>query len=430
VTSTNTNPVKTYDRKCKDWLDTWIQWVAPLTEAPETFIVWTGLFTLASALRQRVWFPKKYLGKWDIAPNLYIFFVAPSGKRKTTAADQARELIDEITDITQGPDIPSKEFLFSTIVNSPDASMSINAGEWSEFIMKSGPDMYSFLTNAYDRKKRLSAGTQIRGIELAEKPVVNIVAAITPEGIVEYMPQQVIGGGFASRVIFVYEEDVRRRQMFYRKIILEYGGEAYFADLRQRLIDDLAHISKNLAGQYELENEELEDWFEHWYQATAGKVAPEHVKLTSYFERKPAHIIKVAMLLRAAQSDELTLTRKDFDDAMKIVEMTEKKMPLALKSVGKNPYTIDMDNILDFIRSKGTVKLSGILSQYYGRATPNILKELVNGLVDRDVVTMTLQGVDILYTYKPNTNGLKTVNPSQLSASQGHPQPETPSQDH
>lgn len=419
--------VPTYERKCKDWLQTWIEWVAPLTEAPETYITWTGLFVLSSALRQRVWFPKKYLGKWEIAPNLYILFVAPSGKRKTTAADQARELIDEIPDITQGPDIPSKEFLFSTLTKSPDFSMSVNAGEWGEFIAKSGPDMYSFLTNAYDRKKRLSAGTHVRGIELAEKPVINLIGATTPEWIADNMSQSVIGGGFASRVIWVFEEDVRQRQMFYRKIIRSYGPE-YFETLKQNLLTDLAHIANNIAGEYDLDSEETEDWFEDWYQSTAGKV--DDKKLTSYFERKPAHILKVAMLLHAAHSDERKITRKDLEEAMKILAFTEKKMPLALKSVGKNPYTADIDSITAYIKDKGPVKLTKILSNFYGTAEPAKLKELVMSTVDQDKTTMTLQGTDVILTYKPTTNGQVAINLTRVSASQDRPQPETPSLDH
>lgn len=416
-----------YERKCKDWLQTWIEWVAPLTEAPETYITWTGLFVLSSALRQRVWFPKKYLGKWEIAPNLYILFVAPSGKRKTTAADQARELIDEIPGITQGPDIPSKEFLFSTITKSPDFSMSVNAGEWGEFISKSGPDMYSFLTNAYDRKKRLSAGTHIRGVELAEKPVINIIGATTPEWIADNMTQSVIGGGFASRVIWVVEPDVARRQMFYRKIIAKYG-EGYFETLKQNLLTDLTHIANNIAGEFELDSEETEDWFEEWYQATAGKV--DDKKLTSYFERKPAHILKVAMLLHCAHSDNLTMTRTDIEQAKKILAFTEKNMPLALKSVGKNPYTADIDSIAEYIKNKGPVKQWQILSNFYGAAPPNVLKELLLSVVDQDKAVMTLQGTDIIYTHKFQANGRAVINLTHVSASPIHPQPETPSQDH
>ena len=66
----------------------------PRSEAKESFIFWTGLFTLASAIRRKVYIPKTVLGSWEVAPYLYIMFVAPAGKaRKTTTLSYSDDLL-------------------------------------------------------------------------------------------------------------------------------------------------------------------------------------------------------------------------------------------------------------------------------------------------------------------------------------------------
>jgi hypothetical protein len=191
--------VVTYQRKCKNWLQEFGKWTLCRSEAPESFIVWTALFTLASALRRHVYIPRSLMGSYDIYPNLYIMFVAPPGRaRKTTTTDYAETLIDDIDDITKSPELITKESLLSTLINAPDTAMCIRAPEFGEFMAKSGPDMYGFLTNMYDGKKKIQVSTLSRGHEFAEKPCINLLGATTPQWIAANMPESVIGGGFAT----------------------------------------------------------------------------------------------------------------------------------------------------------------------------------------------------------------------------------------
>ncbi|MBA2706032.1 MAG: DUF3987 domain-containing protein [Blastocatellia bacterium] len=372
-----------YERKCKNWLHSFGEWALPKSEAPESFVFWTGLFTLACAVRRQVYVPKENFGSWECAPNLYIMFIGQAGKvRKSTTVNYTEELIDMVSPpVPKAPEMITKESLLTAIVNSPDASMYMVAPEFGEFIVKSGPDMYSFLTNVYDGKRRISVSTLSRGVELADRPCCNLLGATTPEWVAANMPESVIGGGYASRVIFIHEKTVRRRKLYYRDL-----NHEQLELLRLDLVDDLSHIS-SLNGVFTIEPE-AEKFMEDWYQRTADTYSEADYKMHGFFERLPAHIHKVAMLIRLAYSDELTLTIPDFKEAISLLKMVEKGLPDTFQAIGKNPYTVDMNRIFAFVKEKGRVTKQEVNQRFYHAANPAMLAELVNGLADMGKITM------------------------------------------
>lgn len=381
-----------YQRKCQNWLIEFARWTMPRSEAPETFIFWTGLFSLSSAVRRHVQISKDWLGSWSVAPNLYILFIAPPGKaRKSTTAAYADDLIDSLPDITRAPDLITKESLLTQLVKSPDSAMSINAGEFGEFIVKSGPEMFSFLTNMYDGKKRITASTLSRGVEFAERPCVNLLGATTPEWVAENMPESVIGGGFASRVVFIFEERVRRRQMYYKGL-----DQEALQRIHDSLVADLNHIANNINGDFELDDEAV-TFMEGWYDVNA-EGDDSNYRLSGYYERRPAHIHKLAMLLHLAYSDDLILNINDFQNAVKQLKLIEQKLPTVFQNLGKNPFVVDMHRILDFIIEKGSVSRREVLREFMHAAEPFRLKDWIDGLVTTGYITQEPVGNDLILT--------------------------------
>lgn len=378
---------KPYVRQCENWLTEYGRWVLPRTESPTQFIFWSGLFALSSVVRRQVFVPKKYLGAWEAAPNLYIMFIGPAGKvRKTTTIDTAVELLEEVPAVTRSPDIPTRELLMNALAKSHDSSMSIVSGEWSEFVTKSGLEMYSFLTNAFDGRRKLSAGTITRGLEFAERPCVNLIAATTPEYVAESMPESVIGGGFASRVVFIPEERVRRRQLYYDEL-----NHEYLKDLKLKLIADLKHIAK-IKGEFTL-TDEAKAFMEGWYKRTADEGGVADYKMHGYYERRPAYVHKVAMLLHLAKSDSLVLEEEDFQQAIDLMKQIEVRLPKVFSAIGKNPYTVDMNRILAFLEERGNqVEKEEVFRKFYHAAQPTVLRDLIEGLCDIGRVVQVIVG--------------------------------------
>ena len=65
-------------RLLDNWLYRYLDWTLNRSEAQESMIIWSGLFTLASAVKRHVYFPKSLMGSYDIYPNLYVIFIGPS----------------------------------------------------------------------------------------------------------------------------------------------------------------------------------------------------------------------------------------------------------------------------------------------------------------------------------------------------------------
>ncbi len=349
---------------------------------------------MASVLKRRVRVPKKLLGGWEVSPTLYIVFVGPpGGPRKSTSANYSEDLLSEIPVVERVATSITKENLLKKLSEIDDSSLSIFSSEFAMFIQKSGFDMYDVLTHLFDANRDVSVETLGRGLDFAEKPCVNLLACTTPDWISNNMPEHVIGGGFASRVIFVFEEEVRRRQLYYNKLGLDYER---MKQMRLDLIDDLLHLAKDVAGDFEIESSETEEYMEAWYREVARKAGSigENYRMRGYMERKPAHVHKLAMLLHLAYSDELVLTKDDFDGAIAILDDLEQKMPRTFSNIGKNPYAVDMNRMLEWIARRREVTKRDLKANFYQSADPRKLEELIQGLIDMGKIKMYVDEED------------------------------------
>ncbi len=374
-------------RKCANWLLTFRDWTLPRSEAPETYIFWTGLFALSSVIKRHVVIAKEKLGSWEVYPNLYIVFVAPPGRaRKTTTLNYADDLLGAVPNINVAAQSMTQQVLMKRIADTGDCSISLRIGELGTFINPSGDVMIDFLTSLYDGRKSFGNDTLARNLELATNPCVNLIAATTPLWIANNLSETMVGGGFTSRVVHVFEDNVRRRQLFYEE--LDYK---YLDLLRSGLIEDLTHIATNINGEFAI-NEEAKPFIESWYRENAEKNVHDDYRMQGYYERKPGHVFKLAILLHLAYSDEREITLEDFNKAIVIIEQVEKKMPLVFQSVGKNPYTTEMDSILEFVQIKRRVSRKDLLSRFYHAAPPETLASLINGLIVMERIKITQDG--------------------------------------
>lgn len=336
--------------------------------------MYAGLFSIAAVLRRNVSVGKEWLGSWDCYPHVYFMFVGPPAEvRKTTTMKFSGVLLDMVPDLHPAPTILTQAVLMKRLMDAEDNSVYIFAKEFSDLVMKQAArEMYEFLTSIFDGDAKFESETISRGIEFANDPCINLFAATTPGWIADNMPEDVISGGFASRCIFVYEDAPRYKKLFFDDVVVP-------MDLAQQqldLVEDLIHISK-LKGKFKIEPDAkkfLEDW-------NRGMKIPQGTKIASYFARKPTHVIKLAMIIRVAYSDDLTLTIQDFKDALAILSATEERMIEVFGGVGKNPYTADMKSILKFVKDRGRVTKAEILIAFEASAEPLMLERLLVALL-------------------------------------------------
>lgn len=393
------------NRKCENWLATFRDWSLPRSEAPESYHLWAGLFTLASVFRRQLKIPKSILGGWEVSPTLFVIFVAPPGKaRKSTTAYYSEELLREIPIVERCATSITKEQLLKKLSDSKDSSLSIFSSEFAMFIQKSGFDMYDVLTHLFDANRDVSVETIGRTLDFAEKPCVNLLACTTPDWVANNMPETVIGGGFASRVIFVFEERSRRYKLIHDENEIDW---VEMDRMKKALVSDLLHFS-TLTGEFKLAPG-VGKWLDNedpkalgWYQKHMNGGTTTNYRLQGYHERKPAHMFKLAMLMHLSYSDELILTQPDIESALSILESLEVKLPKTFENIGRNPNAVDIMRILDFIRSKGEASMRDVLRQFYQVAEGWKLRDMIQGLVDMGEIKLYVDGSD------PNNNS-KTI---------------------
>src|SRR6478609_3940100 len=67
--------------------------------------------------------------------------------------------------------------------------------------------------------------------------------------------------------------------------------------------------------------------------------------------------------------------------SLKLLELTEKKLPETFKNIGKNEFVTDLERIQNFIAKKGSVTRKELLTEFKSVAEPEKLVSLIGGLI-------------------------------------------------
>lgn len=369
----------------------------PRSETPESMLEWCGLFTLAATVRRHVVIPSSYLGGWKCYPSLYVKFIAPQGVvKKSTSINFVETLLDEIPDLSKSPDGVTIADLLKRVQDADESSVYILSSEFSTLVLKAGLGIYDILTDLYDGKKKIDEGTISRGYIFADSPCLNFLGATTPRWVGANMTEDIIGGGYGSRIIAIHESEPRHRRLLYNKVIRELGPN-WVQKLQDDLIHDLLHIS-TIKGDFEI-SEIAQEFIEDWYASNAEAPKGTDSKMVGYYQRRPAHIFKVAMLSKLARSDELILDVPDFENAIAVMTRTEPKIAAMYRSLGRNIYVIDMNNIVKFIseQQNGRVSRTELLRTFNSAAEPLKLDELLTQLMQMEYIKPINENKEIWY---------------------------------
>ncbi len=360
----------------------------------ESLIIWSGLYTLASAVKRHVFFPRSLMGSYEIFPNLYVIFVGPSSViRKSTTVNYGELLLHQIESINIAPSGTSASMLIGAMSETLDGSMTIVSSEFGTFIQTSKEDMYDVLSDLYDGKIKHDYQTREHGMEYIPHPCLNLFAATTPDWLQE-QPLYVVGGGFSARTIYIHETTTRKRQLYYS---LHWPD---FVKLEKELVHDLHHIS-SLKGEFKHDCKETADAMESWYQRSSEEETLD--KIVAFHNRKHVHVHKVAMLLSLAERDDLVLTLPHFKAALALLDNVELKLPGVFAAIGKNPFGGEMEQVRNYLKiNPGKVEFKRIHRRFYQDIPGQNLKELLGEMVTLGwlVKTKDRDGNVTSYEYK------------------------------
>ena len=95
-------------------------------------------------------------------------------------------------------------------------------------------------------------------------------------------------------------------------------------------------------------------YYEKWHDEFKGDFTG---RLAGYFERKPDHVLKLAMLLSVNYSNDMIITIAHIKEAIKMLEELEALMPKAFAYIGATNEAIIAQKITEII-STTTIPLT------------------------------------------------------------------------
>lgn len=344
------------------WLDAYLVYTAE-QESPEEFHLWVGISVLAGALRRNTFFN---MGYFLLYPNLYVVLVSPAGRcKKSTAMRIGREPLSKVPGIEMSSDSTTRERLIQDLSQSykdGQSAMTAHSTEFASLLTSSGMDMVVFLTDLYDSPVAWTHKTKATGTNTIKAPCLNLLGATTPDWISKAMPLDTIGVGLTSRVIFCFHDTPRVRDA-----IPELSESQKL--LGEMLGQDLAAIG-TIQGEYKMDGGKEGEAYQLF-----NKYHKEHMqnpnpggdpRMSGYFERKPMHMLKLAMIVAASKSDSLLLTTQHIEEAKGLLERIEPRMSQVFSGVGKNPIHADKEGVFSAITGEETGLTEGELLERFG----------------------------------------------------------------
>lgn len=367
-----------------NWLEAYMEYT-DASESPDQCHYWTGVGTIAGVLRRNVWLDQKAF-VWS--PNFYIILVGPPGiVAKSTTLSFGMRLLEQVPEIHFGPEsatwqslLPAFQEAIQTVKWNekgedhmmPVCALTIPVSELGTFLKIKDDDFVSFLINLWDgraSKRSFSHRTLQRGSVDVQNPWINIIGCTTPAWLNQNAPEQLVGGGLMSRILFVYANKKRK--------LVAYPGEVWrggdFEAMEAKLVADLTEMSK-LRGPFRMTPAALE-WGEQWYERHWSAVPPHMIstRYEGYRSRKQTHLHKVAMVLSASTSDSLLLEPHHLQAAEALLASTEESMIQVFESVGTIEQARRLKEILGMARGLKPIFPTGVPAMEIYRRLQNTM---------------------------------------------------------
>lgn len=384
-------------RNFENWISAYLEYSSH-SEAPKHMRFWCAVSAIAGALQRKVWIDMAYFS-WF--PNFYICLVAPPGVvSKSTTAGVAMNLLRRVPGIRFGPEIVTWPALVTAFAESTQAfeynaawytmsAMTLESSEFGNLLNPQDKEMVDLLVTLWDGKQgAMEKKTKHSGNDKIENPWINLIACTTPSWIAGNFPEYMIGGGFTSRTIFVYADK--------KADFIAYPSRRVPKDLglmADALVADLTQISK-LAGVYQLD-ESAFAWGEEWYlkHNTTKNIILDDDRFGGYLARKQTHIHKLAMVLAAAEGDNLVITAAHLALAERMVTDLEADMSMVFSKIGRSDDSFNAERLLAYIRKMGKVEWAQAY-QYIHKEFPSLrdFEDILNGLIRSQQVMMQQDG--------------------------------------
>lgn len=359
------------------------------TEIPPLFAMWSAIGAISCALGRRLWLD---MGTYTIYPNMYVVLVAGSGRyRKSTSINQAKKIIRELAPkpnlIAQKVTPEALIEAIRTISVNPEKLLAEEAtgfvlvDELSTFLNRSSYEsgLAPLLIQFFDCED-FEYRTKSRGVEVAKNTCLGMLGASTVDWIRSAIPEDAVGGGLTSRMIFVYVNTPTKPVA-----ITSFSQEKRL--LLDRLIKQLTEIS-SYSGAITLTPDawkRYESTYNRFYETSPFY---DEKNLSGYASRRHMHWLKVALAFCVAKNQSRMITVEHLEAAERVLIGAEATMSLVLDLITATDAGNATGMILNVIRNRKTVSRSQLLSAVAHRISARELTDIVDTLIAMGSIEM------------------------------------------
>lgn len=315
----------------RGWISKYLEFTEE-NEAPATYHFWSAITVLAHVLGRKTWINRGFFTTYP--GQMITILVGPPAARKSTSVNLAADFLRDIPDVNiianklsaaSFVDSLNRGMVVDPVTNlagPADSTGFIAAPELSVFLPKQGyvEEIIPIITDIFDSKsgswKHKTRGSGV--IEL-HNPLVTLLAASTPDWLETNIPTNAYGGGFMSRIFFIWSEKTKKLIPFPELTI---GLER----LRLELLAELSWIKENLAGEFSW-TDDGRAWFRKFYSEWDKRdESDQSDRQKGYNNRRPEHLIRVAACLAVSQKRSLILDEDALAAADSSLTIIEKDM--------------------------------------------------------------------------------------------------------
>jgi hypothetical protein len=261
--------------------------------------------------------------------------------------------------------------LFAGPKNEDVPPIMIHADELSVFLTKDsqGDKLIDILTKLFDCPDKFEYKTWNHGIITLRDVFIAIIAGTTPEGAAKCITDYAFGGGWASRLILVYQSDTPKRNALPELSLEE-------TKLREELIAGLISIGHQ-RGPFILTPKGKEMYVD-WY----GKISfPEDKRMEGYYGRKHDHVLRLAMILSAAQLEHPRVDEDHIEAAITALDAIEVEMPSALAQVGTTDVRVHIERITRQMQRFKRISHSDLLKKNWHYLRGTEFREIIDMMI-------------------------------------------------
>ena len=291
-------------------------------------------------------------------------------------------------------------------------SVGIILTEMSNLFKDKSRDMVNYLQEAYDCSPYFRYKTKHHGEDILRNVFVSIFAGCTPAFLKKCFDSELLAEGFASRAIFVFEENPRWRSYDFPDLT-----EDQIAS-REKVTQRVKQLSK-LYGRVR-QTEEAHEYAKQYFEIDALTRMNPNPKLKDYYGRLKFHMDKVAMCLHFADNDTMEIGIESVKQAITMLSAAEQKMHLALVVSGKNEMWPTCIKVMDFLKVRGPQTEGALLFNFREDLNNDTLIKVINDLKNMMLIkradgttnkwTLREQGESVRHIFDPKkTNGEKVA---------------------